>query len=55
LSSGEKLVAIGEIVRPHGLRGEVRVIPLTDRPERFEGMTACVVWDTVSDERQPRP
>jgi len=54
LSSREKLVAIGEIVRPHGLRGEVRVTPLTDRPERFEGMTACVVWDAASDERQPR-
>lgn len=28
-------VAIGEIVRPHGVRGEVRVRPLTAHPERF--------------------
>ncbi|MDI6870331.1 MAG: ribosome maturation factor RimM [Bacillota bacterium] len=31
-----RFVAIGEIVAPHGLRGEVRVLPLTDFPERFE-------------------
>lgn len=45
---------IGEIVRPHGLRGEVRVIPLTDRPDRFQGMTACVLWDEARDLREPR-
>ncbi|MGE5552361.1 MAG: ribosome maturation factor RimM [Betaproteobacteria bacterium] len=30
-----RFVAIGEVTAPHGLRGEVRVIPLTDFPERF--------------------
>ncbi len=52
--SRERLIAIGEIVRPHGVRGEVRVTPLTDRPERFDGMAACVVWDASRDEREPR-
>jgi len=33
--NGGRLVAIGEIGRPHGLSGEVRVTPLTDRPERL--------------------
>jgi 16S rRNA processing protein RimM len=47
------LVAIGEIARPHGLRGEVRVTPLTDRPERFERVTTCVLWDATRDEREP--
>lgn len=28
-------VAIGEVLRPHGVRGEVRVRPLTAHPERF--------------------
>jgi len=28
-------VTIGKIVAPHGVRGDVRVIPLTDFPERF--------------------
>jgi len=30
------LVSIGKIGRPHGIRGEVKVIPLTDWPERFQ-------------------
>ncbi len=50
----DRLIAIGEIVRPHGVRGEVRVTPLTDRPERFEGMATCVLWDAARDEREPR-
>lgn len=30
-------LAIGQIVGPHGIRGEVKVVPLTDFPERFQG------------------
>jgi len=48
-----RLVAIGEIGRPHGLAGEVRVTPLTDRPERFETLRECVLWDIVEDRREP--
>jgi 16S rRNA processing protein RimM len=51
---GERLVVIGEITRPHGLRGEVRVVPLTDDPERFEGLSDCVLWDASRDERETR-
>jgi len=50
----DRLVVIGEIARPHGLRGEVRVTPLTDRPERFEAVTECVLWDKAHDTREPR-
>lgn len=32
----EKMISIGKIVAPHGVRGDVRVIPLTDFPERFQ-------------------
>ncbi|CUH95624.1 hypothetical protein P22_1698 [Propionispora sp. 2/2-37] len=32
----EKLISIGKIVAPHGVRGDVRVLPLTDFPDRFE-------------------
>ena len=28
-------LTVGEIVAPHGLRGEVRVNPSSDFPERF--------------------
>jgi 16S rRNA processing protein RimM len=48
------LVAIGQIARVHGLRGEVRVTPLTDRLERFDRVTECVLWDATRDEREPR-
>jgi 16S rRNA processing protein RimM len=52
--SSERLVVIGEIVRPHGLRGEVRVAPLTDDPARFARVRTCVLWDRARDEREPR-
>jgi 16S rRNA processing protein RimM len=48
-----RLVAIGEIGRPHGLAGEMRVAPLTDRPERFEQLRECVLWDVAEDRREP--
>lgn len=51
--AADRLVAIGEIGRPHGVRGEVRVTPLTDHPERFETLSDCVLWDEARDRRQP--
>lgn len=32
----EDLVAVGKVLKPHGVRGEARVQILTDFPERFE-------------------
>jgi 16S rRNA processing protein RimM len=49
---GQRLVVIGEIARPHGLHGEMRVTSLTDHPERFEGVTDCVLWDQARDMRE---
>jgi 16S rRNA processing protein RimM len=48
------LVVIGEVTRAHGLRGELRVMPHTDRPERFEGLAECVLWHPASDARVVR-
>jgi 16S rRNA processing protein RimM len=48
----QNLVAIGEITKPHGLRGEVRVIPLTDDPDRFHRLAECVLWDASRNERE---
>jgi 16S rRNA processing protein RimM len=48
------LVVIGEITKPYGLRGEVRVTPLTDDPERFHRLAECVLWDAPRDERETR-
>jgi 16S rRNA processing protein RimM len=48
------LVAIGEVLRPYGLRGEVKVRPLTDRPtERFRTGTSCTLWEPERDRREP--
>ena len=49
-----RLVVIGEVARAHGLYGELLVQPLTDRPERFERVTSCVLWDGARDVRELR-
>ena len=51
--AADRLVAIGEIGRPHGVRGEVRVTPLTDHPGRFATLVQCVLWDEARDRRLP--
>ncbi len=40
------LVDVGRIGSAHGVRGEFRVIPLTDFPERFKTMEALDLYDT---------
>jgi 16S rRNA processing protein RimM len=34
----EQKIVIGKIVAPHGVRGEFRIMPLTDQPERYTKM-----------------
>jgi 16S rRNA processing protein RimM len=47
------LVAVGEVLRPHGVRGDVRVRALTDRPaERFGGLKDCVLWQPDRGQRR---
>lgn len=36
-------MTIGQITKPHGVRGEVRVTPLTDDPKRFEWLDSVFV------------
>ena len=49
MSTGS-LVAVGEVLRPYGLRGELKVRPLTDRPrERFAALPECFVVDRRTD------
>ena len=49
----DRLVAVGEIGRAYGLRGEVRVMPLTDDPSRFSRRDTYVLWDPRNGGRQP--
>jgi 16S rRNA processing protein RimM len=34
---------VARVLRPHGCRGEMRLLPLTDFPERFSGMKRVTV------------
>jgi 16S rRNA processing protein RimM len=53
-AGGAPLIAVGEVLRPYGVRGEVRVRPLTDRPrERFQQLEACFLWEPGRDRREP--
>lgn len=39
-------IVIGQITKPHGVRGEVRVMPHTDEPERFTWLEHVYVGET---------
>ena len=41
-----EFIVIGEITKPHGVRGEVRVKPHTDEPERFTWLEQVYVGET---------
>lgn len=45
------LVAVGRIVRTQGRRGEVRVEPLTDAPERLAELRECWLVPPAAGER----
>lgn len=44
----EDMIVIGKIIAPQGVRGEVRVMPLTDFPERFRKMKIVQLDDGTS-------
>ncbi len=47
------LVAVGEVLKPHGIGGEVRVRALTDQPKRrFGQLRECVLWKPEGDRRE---
>lgn len=41
----ENLVAIGTIIAPHGVRGDIRILPQTDHPEQFLELTYLLLED----------
>jgi 16S rRNA processing protein RimM len=41
------LLVIGEVLRPHGVKGEIRVRVLTDNPERFGSLDWVYVGATL--------
>lgn len=46
-SAVEPRIIIGKIGAPHGVHGDLKIIPLTDFPERFEGMQSVYVDQTL--------
>jgi 16S rRNA processing protein RimM len=50
-AGARELVAVGRIVRPQGRRGEVRVEPLTDSPERLCELSECWLVPPAGGER----
>jgi 16S rRNA processing protein RimM len=41
----EKLYTVGIIANTHGIRGELKIVPQTDFPERFDKGSALVIVD----------
>ncbi len=41
----DKEIVIGKIVAPHGVRGDIRIMPLTDRPEQFLDLDYLLLED----------
>ena len=48
-SAEPRFLAVGRVIKPHGVHGEVRVEPMTARPERFGWLK-----DIYLGERAPR-
>lgn len=48
-----EILHIGRIGAPHGLRGEVKVQPLTDDPSRFNELDECFIVSENEKNRTP--
>jgi 16S rRNA processing protein RimM len=46
-STEPSFLVIGQITKPHGVRGEVRVQPHTDDPQRFVGLKRVFLGDVA--------
>lgn len=43
MAAEERLLAIGRLLKPHGVRGEIKVAVMTDDPARFKKLDAVTV------------
>lgn len=48
----DRLLLMGRITRPHGVRGEMKVAPDTDDPQRFGGLERVFIGRDVSSARE---
>ena len=54
-SGPEGRIVIGRVGAPHGIRGDLRIIPLTDFPERFIALREVMVGDELLHIEQMKP
>jgi len=40
MGGDDSLITVGRILRPHGIRGEVKVVPSTDWPDRYNELSS---------------
>lgn len=50
----EEWILVGTLFRTHGIRGEVKVYPLTDTPERFLDLNDVVIEDASGQRHNAR-
>ena len=43
----ESKFVIGQILKPQGIKGELKIMPLTDDPERFKKLKKVIIDDTT--------
>ena len=51
MSGASRLFRVGTVAKPHGVRGEVKVIPELDEPEQLEDLDVLFVGETESSAR----
>ncbi len=48
----EEMITIGRVVKPQGRKGELAVLPLSDRPDRFPGLRRAYVSGPAGEARE---
>ncbi len=46
-NSEPRFLVVGQVAKPHGVRGEVSVLPLTDLPERFNWIDVIYIGENA--------
>ena len=54
-SAPNERIVIGRVGAAHGIRGDLRIIPLTDFPERFPSLREVMVGDELLHIEQTKP
>lgn len=52
MTDEERLLAVGRLLKPHGVRGEIKVAAMTDDPSRFKKLDEVIV-ELANGQRVP--